>query len=71
MTAKRLVGVVILIVGLILLGFGINATHSVVEKGMENVVGRYSENTMWYILGGSALVVVGGLLTLFGRGQKR
>lgn len=59
----RVLGVVALMMGIILLGFGLNSTQAVSEKVMENVFGRFTENTMWYILVGTALII-GGIFTI-------
>jgi hypothetical protein len=67
MSAARLVGLVLLIVGVILLVFGINATHSVGERAVETVTGKYTSNTMWYIVGGIASIIAGGGMIFFGR----
>lgn len=59
MNITRLVGIVAVVVGIILLGFGINSSQAFTEQVMENVVGRYTEHTMWYIVGGAALIAAG------------
>lgn len=55
----RVLGIIALMMGIILLGFGLNSTQAVSEKVVEGVFGRYTENTMWYILTGSAMVIGG------------
>jgi hypothetical protein len=67
MNITRLFGIVILVVGIILLGFGINSSQAVTEKVVEGVSGRYTHNTMWYIIGGIAMVVGGGALAFCNR----
>lgn len=62
----RIFGIVLLIVGLVVLGFGINSSQAVGEKVVESLSGRFTSNTMWYIIGGIALVVGGGALVIFG-----
>lgn len=66
MNSKRMLGLVLLIVGIVLLLFGMNATESVSDTVSEGLTGRYTDKTMWYIVGGAALAVLGGLMTLFG-----
>lgn len=66
---NKILGIVILVIGIVVLGFGINSSQAVTEKVVENVTGRYTENTMWYILGGIALMVGGGALILIGRSK--
>jgi ABC-type dipeptide/oligopeptide/nickel transport system permease subunit len=62
----RILGIVIFVVGLVILGFGINSSQALGEKVVENLSGRFTANTMWYIIGGIALIVGGGALTFFG-----
>jgi hypothetical protein len=61
----RIFGIVLLIIGLVTLGFGINSSQAVGEKVIENLSGRFTSNTMWYIIGGIALIVGGGALAFF------
>ncbi len=59
---SRTLGIIALVVGIVLLGFGINSTQAVTEKVVEGVSGRYTDNTMWYILSGIAMIIGGGAL---------
>lgn len=69
--SSRALAIILLIVGLVLLGFGLNATDSVADTVSEGFTGRYTDKTMWYIIGGSALAVGGAALLLFGGGTSR
>lgn len=69
MSPQRILGVVLLVVGLILLYFGLNATESVGESVSEGLTGKYSDKTTWYIVGGAAAAVAGLVLGFFG-GRK-
>jgi len=62
MNITRLLGIVILAVGIVLLGFGISSSQAVSEKVMNDVVGHYTDHTMWYIIGGIAMIVGGAAL---------
>lgn len=62
----RIFGIVILIVGLVVLGFGINSSQAVGEKVVQDLSGRFTSDTMWYIIGGIAMIVGGGALAFFG-----
>jgi len=70
MVISRILGLVALILGVILLGFGLNSTLSVTEKVVEGVSGRYTDNTMLYIIIGITLIV-GGLFTAFGGSKNK
>ncbi len=63
----RSLGLIALVIGIILLGFGINSTQAVTEKVVEGVSGRYTDNTMWYILIGIAMIIGGGAFFLRGK----
>lgn len=67
MKNSRLIGFGLLAVGAILLYFGINATQSTVEGISEAFTGRYSDETMMYLIGGGVMAVA-GLFMLLKRG---
>lgn len=64
---SKLIGVVLLVVGIILLYFGWQASQSMGGQLSETLTGRYSDQTMWYFIGGAAAVVAGGFLAVFKR----
>ena len=66
MNAARIIGIILLAVGILLLVFGINATQGTGEQVRETFTGKYSGQTMWYIVGGIACLVGGAALALFG-----
>ncbi len=67
MNGTKILGIVLVVAGAILLYFGINATESVGEQVVEGVTGRYTDNTMWYLIGGGVAAAAGIGLLLFGR----
>jgi hypothetical protein len=71
MNSQRILGVVLLVVGVIVLLFGLNASDSVTDTVKEGFTGRYTDKTMWYIIGGAGLTVAGGALALLGGGRMR
>ncbi len=66
MNSQRILGIALLVAGVILLVFGLQATDSVSESVKEGVTGTYTDKTTWFIVGGAAAAIIGGLLTLFG-----
>jgi putative Mn2+ efflux pump MntP len=66
MGTTKIAGVVLLVVGLVLLYFGIQASDAPLEQARETLTGDYSEQTMVYLIGGAAAAVGGLLLVLFG-----
>lgn len=66
---SRTLGLVLLVVGVVLVGFGLNATDSVADSVSEGVTGRFTDKTMWYLIGGGALAVCGAAMAWF-RGSR-
>ena len=65
----RIIGLVLLVVGVTLLIFGYQASQSVTERVVEGVTGHYTNQTMWYLIGGGAAVVGGLGLAVWGGGR--
>jgi hypothetical protein len=64
MNNNRIIGIILLVVGVIALYFGINATNAPVEEMSEALTGQYSDQTMLYLIGG-AVAGIAGLVMLF------
>lgn len=71
MNSQRILGIVLLAVGVIVLLFGLNASDSVTDSVKEGLTGRFTDKTMWYIVGGAALAVAGGAMATLGGGRTR
>lgn len=71
MNYQRILGLVLLVLGVGLLLFGLNAADSLTEEVTETLTGRYTDATTWYILSGLAMALVGGALALGGGGRMR
>lgn len=71
MSSQRILGVVLLALGIILLLFGLNASESVSDTLKEGMTGRFTDQTMWYIVGGGVLSVAGAAMTFFGTNRVR
>lgn len=65
MNSNRLFGLLLLVIGSILLYFGLNATESIGESVKEGLTGTYTDRTTWFLVGGAAAAVVGAGLVLF------
>ena len=70
MNGKRLLGVLLLVVGVALLFVGLNATDSIGDQVSQVFRGRFTDRTTWYIVGGLALAVVGRLMAMFGARRR-
>lgn len=64
MASTKVLGIALLVVGVILLFFGYNASQSLGEQMAESFTGKFSDETMWYIIAGAASVVAGAVMTL-------
>jgi len=62
----RIIGLVLLAVGVTLLVFGYNASQTVGEQVVEGFTGRFTNQTMAYLIGGVAAIVGGAALALWG-----
>jgi hypothetical protein len=56
-----------LVVGVVLLIIGLNASDSLADRASDFWTGRFTKSTTWYIVGGAGLGVLGLLLAAFGR----
>lgn len=64
---SKVVGLVLLVVGIILLYFGWQASQSVGDQLTEAVTGRFTDGTMWYLIAGAAAIVAGGYIALIAK----
>ncbi|TVP83693.1 DUF3185 family protein [Thioalkalivibrio sp.] len=69
MTQTNIIGLVALVVGAVLLFFAWRASQAPMEQMSEALTGRFTGNTMWYLLGGVVGVVAGAGLLLRGYGR--
>jgi hypothetical protein len=72
MNSKQILGLAVLIAGVALVGFAWHASSGSFDRlsgtpSADVVIGQYGNNTIWYLLLGSAAVVGGALLALFGK----
>lgn len=63
---KKIVAVVLIVVGAVLLYFGLQATDAPLEQARETFTGDYSDRTMLYLIGGAVAAVAGIGLLFFG-----
>lgn len=64
MKLNHIIGIALLVIGVVLLIVGMNASHSLADQVSRTFMGRFTEATIWYIVGGLALGAV-GLAALF------
>jgi len=68
LSQSNILGLVVLAIGGLLLFFAWRGANTPVDQISEAFTGRYTSNTMWYLVGG-LVGVVGGLGLLL-RGRK-
>jgi drug/metabolite transporter (DMT)-like permease len=67
MSGIRILGIVIAVIGAVVLALGLNASHSLADQASQTFLGRYTHDTMTYIILGVAALVAGGLTALVAR----
>jgi hypothetical protein len=67
MSGIRVIGIVVAIIGAVVLYFGLSASHSLVDQASETLTGRYTQDTMIYIIVGIVALLGGGLTALVAR----
>jgi LPXTG-motif cell wall-anchored protein len=67
MSMTQILGAVAMVIGLVLLGFAYQASNAPMEQVSDALTGRYTNQTMWYLIVGIAAAVGGVLLVAFGR----
>lgn len=55
-------GLILLLIGVFLIGYGIRASQTITNQVVEGFTGRYTKRTMWYLIGGALLILIGGAL---------
>ena len=66
---NRIIGLAILALGIVLLIFGFNESHSFSSDVSRFFTGNPTDRSMWFIAGGGVAVIAGLVLAL--RGWKR
>jgi hypothetical protein len=66
MTQSNIIGLVALVVGAVLLFFAWRGTNTPVDQMTEAMTGRFSRDTMWFMIAGLIGVVAGGAMLMRG-----
>jgi hypothetical protein len=67
---NRPVSLILLVVGVILTIYGINASNSVGSDLSKAFTGAPTDKSMWLLIGGAVLAIIGLVGTLRGRGSR-
>jgi len=71
MNSTRVIGLVLLGLGVVLVVLGVTASRSLADNLSNTFLGHFTRSTMWYIFGGIASAVVGLILLLGAFGRNR
>ena len=71
MSSKHVLGFVLLVAGAFIFAAGLNASRSVVDQVSNTFLGRFTDATSLYMIGGIVSAASGLLLILFGSRGKR
>lgn len=66
---NKALGIALLVVGVILLIFGFNASDSIASSVKETFTGNPTDRSMWFLIGGAALAVLGLVSLVRGKGR--
>jgi len=66
---RRILGVVLVVIGALLLYFGYQKTGAVTERAKQTITGDYTDRTMLYLIGGAAAGIAG--IALIALGSRR
>jgi drug/metabolite transporter (DMT)-like permease len=71
MNTNRIIGALLLAAGAVLIAVGIIESRSLADSVSRTFLGRFTQGTTWYLLGGIASAVVGLLLTVGRLGRAK
>lgn len=66
MTTRKAVGYAILVGGVLLIVFGVQASQSLASEMSEVFTGSPTDRAIWMIIGGVAATIMGGILAFRG-----
>lgn len=64
MATNQLTGIILVVLGVVLLYFGWQASQSMADQVSESFTGRFTDSTMWYIIGGAVSLAAGAFMLL-------
>jgi len=62
----KAIGLALLVAGIVLIVYGVSASHSLGSQVSQTFTGAPTNKTLWLLIGGSAAAIVGAALTFTG-----
>lgn len=69
MNPHKILGILLIVGGVALFGFGFQASQGAGEQVYETFAGRFTDSTTWYLVGGAAVALCGLLILTLWRGD--
>lgn len=66
MNNQRIAGSILLVTGVVLFVFGMNASHMAADRWSNFFTGHFTDSTMWYMVGGIASAGLGVIMLSLG-----
>lgn len=63
---NKAIGLALLVAGVVLIVYGVNASHSVGSQVSQTFTGTPTHKAMWLLIGGIAAAIVGAVVTFAG-----
>jgi len=70
MSSQRIAGIVLLVLGIGLLIVGMNSSNSVADQVSNTFLGRFTQTTTMYLIGGAVSAIAGFSMMIVGSGTK-
>lgn len=67
MTTPRIIGIVLIVIGLVLLYLGFQSSQGLDDQISEAVTGEYTDNTITYWIASAIFLILGAILSLSGK----
>ncbi|HTF58120.1 MAG TPA: DUF3185 family protein [Planctomycetota bacterium] len=67
---RKFVGATVIVLGVILVIAGLNASDSVASRFSRLFTGSSTDKTIWLLIGGACALIFGMSLTFFRKGQR-
>lgn len=64
MSTPRIIGIVLIVIGVILLYLGFQSSQGLDDQISEAITGEYTDNTMTYWIASALFLIVGAVLSL-------